>query len=91
MLTRRTVLALSLAAASCNRSGKKRIGVVPKGRAHIFWQSVHAGAVKASREAGVDIIWNGPTGETDFNGQIQIVEASMWMPFVWHPLIATRW
>jgi ribose transport system substrate-binding protein len=41
----------------------------------MFWQSVHAGAVKASREAGVDVEWNGPATETDFNGQLQIVEA----------------
>jgi ribose transport system substrate-binding protein len=75
MLTRRAVLAISLAAAGCNRSGKKRIAVIPKGRAHIFWQSVHAGAIAEAREAGVEILWNGPTGETDFNGQIQIIEA----------------
>jgi ribose transport system substrate-binding protein len=75
MLSRRAALALPLALAACNRSTKKRIAVIPKGRAHIFWQSVHAGAVAASREDGIDIIWNGPTGETDFNGQIQIVEA----------------
>jgi ribose transport system substrate-binding protein len=41
----------------------------------MFWQSVHAGAVKASRETDVDIEWNGPATETDFNGQLQIVEA----------------
>ena len=41
----------------------------------MFWQSVHAGAVKASRESGVEIEWNGPVSETDFNGQLQIVEA----------------
>jgi ribose transport system substrate-binding protein len=78
-LTRRRVLALPLVFApgfaACNRDTKKRIGVVPKGRAHVFWQSVHAGAVKASRETGVDIEWNGPATETDFNGQLQIVEA----------------
>ena len=54
---------------------KKRIGVVPKGRAHLFWQSVHAGANKAARESGVEVEWNGPATETDFNGQLQIVEA----------------
>jgi ribose transport system substrate-binding protein len=61
--------------AGCNREKKLRIGVVPKGRAHLFWQSVHAGAVRASREAGVEIEWNGPATEADFNGQLQIVEA----------------
>ena len=71
--------ALALAAvpilASCNRDTKKRIGVVPKGRAHLFWQSVHAGANKAAGETGVEVEWNGPASETDFNGQLQIVEA----------------
>ena len=43
----------------------------------MFWQSVHAGAVAAARETGVDILWNGPASETDYNGQIQIVEAMM--------------
>lgn len=61
--------------ASCNRDQKKRIAVIPKGRAHVFWQSVHAGAVKASREVNVEIIWNGPATETDFTGQLQIMDA----------------
>ncbi len=43
----------------------------------MFWQSVHAGAVAAARETGVEILWNGPASETDYNGQIQIVEAMM--------------
>ena len=60
---------------ACNRDNKKVIAVIPKGRAHLFWQSVHAGAVKAARETGVEIIWNGPASETDFNGQLQIVDA----------------
>jgi ribose transport system substrate-binding protein len=66
---------LLIAAGACNREEKKRIAVIPKGRAHLFWQSVHAGAVAASRETGVDIVWNGPTSETDFTGQLQIIEA----------------
>ena len=59
----------------CSSNRKKQIGVVPKGRAHLFWQSVHAGAIKGARENDVEIIWNGPTTETDFNGQIQIVDS----------------
>jgi ribose transport system substrate-binding protein len=66
---------LLLAAGACNRQDKKRIAVIPKGRAHLFWQSVHAGAVAASQEMGVEIVWNGPTSETDFTGQLQIIEA----------------
>lgn len=41
----------------------------------MFWQSVHAGAAKAAQENGVEIIWNGPSTETDFNGQLQIVDS----------------
>ena len=59
----------------CATKGKRVIGVVPKGSAHIFWQSVHAGAVKAARESDVEIVWNGPPQETDFNQQIQIVDS----------------
>jgi ribose transport system substrate-binding protein len=60
---------------ACTQKSKRVIGVVPKGRAHLFWQSVQAGAIAASRETGVEISWNGPTSETDFNGQLQIVDA----------------
>lgn len=69
-------LAVLLAASACRREKKAvTIAVVPKGRAHLFWQSVHAGAAAMAREAGAEIIWNGPATETDYNGQIQIVEA----------------
>ncbi len=49
--------------------------MIPKGQAHLFWQSVHAGAIAAARDADVDIIWTGPVSETDFNGQLQIIDA----------------
>ncbi len=79
MTTRRgfgaALTALALSGAGCKRDSKRIIGVVPKGRAHLFWQSVQAGAVAAARENGVEINWNGPATETDFNGQLQIVEA----------------
>lgn len=82
MKTRRTVLgglvggaAAALLATGCGGEKKRVIGVVPKGRAHLFWQSVQAGAIAASREAGVEISWNGPATETDFNGQLQIIDS----------------
>ena len=68
-------LAGALLTSGCARDDRKNIAVIPKGRAHLFWQSVQAGAVAASRETNVNIIWNGPAAETDFNGQLQIVEA----------------
>jgi len=64
-----------LALAACNRDTRKRIAVIPKGQAHLFWQSVHAGAVAASRENNVDILWNGPPSETDIAPQLQIVDS----------------
>ena len=64
-----------LLAAGCARHDRKRVAVIPKGRTHMFWQSVHAGAVAAARESNLEIIWNGPATESDFTGQLQIVEA----------------
>jgi len=56
-------------------SGKKiTIAVIPKGTTHEFWKSIHAGAIKASRELGVDIIWKGPLKEDDREEQVQVVE-----------------
>lgn len=60
---------------SCSRQKKRTIAVIPKGSAHVFWQSVHAGSNKAAGERGVEIVWNGPAQETDFNGQLQIADA----------------
>lgn len=74
--SRRSVLVgLSMASAGCRRDARKVVGVVPQGRSHVFWQSVHAGAVAAARETGIEVLWNGPASETDYNGQLQIVEA----------------
>ncbi len=56
-------------------SGKQRIiAVIPKGTAHIFWQSVHAGALTAGKELGVEIAWNGPQTETMKDQQIAITQ-----------------
>ncbi len=50
------------------------IGVVPKGTNHIFWQTIHAGALKAGSESGLEILWNAPQLEIDASRQIAIVE-----------------
>jgi ribose transport system substrate-binding protein len=75
LLSRRGFVALTAAAAACKRQHKRVIGVVPQGQSHLFWQSIHAGAVAASREFGVDIVWNGPATEGDYSGQLKIVDA----------------
>lgn len=72
------IMLLALSASvlgSCNRDRKIVIGVVPKGANHIFWQTVHAGAIKAAREFGAEVEWNAPAVEVDSSRQIAIVEA----------------
>jgi ribose transport system substrate-binding protein len=62
---------------SCGKQGapsNTTIAVIPKGTTHEFWKSIHAGAVKASRELKVDIIWKGPLREDDRDQQISVVE-----------------
>ena len=59
---------------SVSKEDKTTIAVIPMGTTHEFWKSIHAGAVVASRELGVDIIWKGPLKEDDRDEQIQIVE-----------------
>jgi len=54
--------------------GKLQIAVIPKGTTHIFWESIHRGALKAGEETGAEIFWNGPDREGDREKQIQIVE-----------------
>jgi len=58
---------------------KYHIAVIPKGTTHVFWKSIHAGAVKAEqelKEAGIDVevIWKGPLKEDDRESQIRVVE-----------------
>jgi ribose transport system substrate-binding protein len=57
-----------------NDTGALTIAVIPKGTSHVFWQSIHAGAEKAAREAGATIIWRGPLREDDRDSQVSEVE-----------------
>ena len=75
------ILAL-IGGAACRAPGDGRgsdrspltIAVIPMGTTHEFWKSVHAGALTAARELGVEIVWKGPLKEDDRNEQLQIVE-----------------
>src|SRR5512136_225438 len=73
------VLAL-VAVAACGGSRRSAgiprptIAVIPKGTTLEFWKSVHAGAVRASRELGVEIVWKGPLKEDSREEQIKVVE-----------------
>jgi ribose transport system substrate-binding protein len=51
------------------------IAVIPKGTTHEFWKSVHAGAMKAAEEVGVEITWKGPLKEDDLKAQIDVVQS----------------
>ncbi|WP_321477118.1 substrate-binding domain-containing protein [uncultured Paludibaculum sp.] len=76
-MRRRAFLAAGAAGvtAACRRSGKRRIAVIPKGTSHLFWVSVQVGALAAGKQLNVEILWNGPATETDFNRQIQIIDS----------------
>ena len=74
VLTRRHLLALPLL-AGCRGGRRQVIGVVPKATSHLFFVAVHAGVKEAARDTGVEVLWNGPTDETDHNRQMQIVDA----------------
>ncbi len=71
----RALLALGLLLAGCGGSRKKTIAVIPKATSHIFWLSVQAGAMAAGKEFDVEVLWNGPTQETQYSRQIQIVDS----------------
>ena len=78
------VLAVVFASVGCKQKKEEstdtyRIAVIPKGTTHIFWKSIHAGAVKAAEElkaagVNVEIIWKGPLKEDDRESQIRVVE-----------------
>lgn len=86
MITRRNFVigsGISLVLTACGGQGSGsgggaktlKIAVVPKGTTHEFWKAVHAGAVKASKELGVEIVWKGPLKEDDLKQQIEVVQS----------------
>src|SRR5579864_9234835 len=44
---------------------------------HIFWLTVRAGAAAAGQRFGVQILWNGPALETEYDRQMQIVDSML--------------
>ncbi len=70
------VLIAALAGSgACNRTRRRSIAVIPKGTSHLFWLSVQAGALAAGKQFNVDILWNGPSQETEYDRQMQIVDS----------------
>lgn len=74
-----SIMILSLVfVTSCGQQksddNKITIAVIPKGTSHIFWQSIHAGAVKAAKELNVKVLWVGTAVEDDRQQQIMLVD-----------------
>lgn len=70
-----------LVLAGCGGGGDEslRVAVVPKGTTHVFWKSIHAGALAARNELQeqgqpVEIYWKGPIREDDRSAQVTVVE-----------------
>lgn len=51
-----------------------RIAFVPMHQFDVYWKTVHAGAVKAERERGVKVIWQGPVTANARADEIDIVD-----------------
>jgi len=68
------ILTCGLVACAKPEKSHPKILVSPKGLVHNFWVTVKAGADSAGKEFGAEVIWKGPTQETDIAGQIAIVE-----------------
>src|SRR5947207_1835172 len=72
-----------LFACGCGGGGdaktvKYRIAVIPKGLTHQHWQSVHRGAEAAAaaltaQGIPVEVLWDGPTKESDSLEQINLI------------------
>ena len=68
------VLSMLGAGNGINADRDITIAVIPKGTTHEFWKSIHAGAIKAAGESGVEILWKGPAREDARADQIKVVE-----------------
>ena len=72
------IFLILLTTVSCNkeksREDKLSIAVIPKGTTHVFWQSIHAGALKAASELDIKLNWIGPEKEDDRQQQIALVD-----------------
>ncbi len=86
-MVRRAVVGLALVCgllAGCTtgprQDYKYRVAVVPKGLTHEFWQSIHRGADRAAADlkeqqgVGVEVVWEGPSKESDAQEQIKILD-----------------
>lgn len=74
--TRLLAIGVALLAISCGGGARAtaqriKIGVVPMGTTHQYWLSIHAGALRAAEEAGVELLWPTPFRDGDVDAQIE--------------------
>ena len=55
-------------------AGGKKIAVIAKSTVNAYWKAVESGAKQAGSEFNVQIVWTGPTSETDHSGQGNMVD-----------------
>jgi ribose transport system substrate-binding protein len=77
-------VAACLALAGCSSSSsqpsyKYRIAVIPKGLTHEFWLNIERGARRAAADLAslgisVEVLWDGPTKESDARDQINLIQ-----------------
>jgi ABC-type sugar transport system substrate-binding protein len=73
------VATLACGLSGCRRgqqpaSPQLRIGMVPLGTTHRYWLAVHAGALVAANELGVDLLWPPAFRDGDVDGQIKALQ-----------------
>lgn len=71
-------LRLVLAAWVCLAAGcgkrEFRVAVIPRTTAETIWEAVHAGVEFAASPAGIQVYWNAPTSEDDFQQQAALID-----------------
>ncbi len=65
---------VTLFCSTPQKDTRPQILVSPKGLVHSFWLTVKAGADSAGEEFDANVIWKGPSVETDIATQIGILE-----------------
>lgn len=66
--------ALWLAPSVCPAADKPTIPIIVKDTTSSYWQIVFAGARKAGKDLGVNVVEQGAQSESDIDGQISILE-----------------
>jgi ABC-type sugar transport system substrate-binding protein len=69
--------ALALGLPACHRPEaprQLRIGVLPIGTTHRYWLAIHAGALIAANELGVDVLWPAAFRDGDAAAQVRAMQ-----------------